>query len=79
VDVNQKDEQGWPMLLIALDSEVDDSIQNDVELTFSVVVLLLKLGANISAERNDGKTVFDLVSEFGGSVAHEFHELVLNK
>ena len=77
-DIEAKDIHGNTPLLVAVDSDIDGAIQNNLKLSFASTQLLLELGADIHARNFDNETIVDIVDAYGGrDVKKAFSELEL--
>lgn len=68
VDLNTPDDQGWYPILTAVDSDIDGAIQNDQELTFNTVKLLVGLGVDTNVKTPENKGMRDISEDYGMKV-----------
>jgi ankyrin repeat protein len=77
-DLNVRDSYGQTPLHIAVDSEIDDTVQTDAALNFKVTQRLITLGADLTIQDNKGKTPLDWIDDYG-EVARARYEEVLSQ
>lgn len=66
VNINSRDKHGWTPLIFAVDVAIDSANQSKRKMIdWKVVGVLLDLGASPELAESNGKTFFDLVSEYG--------------
>lgn len=64
-NINSRDEQGCTPLLFAFDLDIDGAIQNGETIDFSHSKKLIFLGADVTAEDNEGKNLENIASAYG--------------
>lgn len=64
-NINLQDSQGWTPLMLALDSDMQDSIQNSKPVALKTTEVLLKHGADKTITSNDGTSFINLAQEYG--------------
>ena len=64
-EINIKDKYGQTPLHIAIDSEIDNTVQNNVQLNFYVTKKLIDFGADYTIKDNKGKTPLDWLDAYG--------------
>ncbi len=76
-NVNIQDESGRTPLHQAVDVAIDGTIQQGLsEIDWTVVGVLLELGADPSIPDNDGKTIADLASMYGYNARRSFDDFM---
>lgn len=76
-DIESKNSQGWTPLMLAVDSEIDDSLQNSTDLNFETVKLLIELGADTNAGSLNGKSIFDIAEGYSKSALLKLNEITV--
>lgn len=76
VDLETKNSQGWTALLLAVDSDIDESVQDNTELNLSTVSLLIDLGANVDAKLEDGKSIYTIAKSYGSRAYNKLEGIV---
>jgi ankyrin repeat protein len=77
-DPNQRDIYGQTPLHMAVDSEIDGTIQADEPLEYKATKRLIELGADPTIKDNDGATPMDCIDRYGEWARKKFDELVAN-
>lgn len=75
-DPNRQDNYGQTPLHIAIDSEIDGTIQTECQLEYTATKRLIELGAKTSIADNQGATPIDWVERYGEVAKEKFKEAV---
>jgi len=75
-DVNVTDDSSQTPLHIAVDSEIDATIQDGGPLTFKTTKRLLELGADLNFKNSRGETPMDCVNSYGEKARARFKEVI---
>ena len=76
-DINSKTADGWTPYMIALSGVIDAAIQNDhVEIDFSIVKILLELGADSEICTESGESSHTIVAGYGQQAVAEFNKFI---
>lgn len=79
-DINLQDEQGQTPLHWAIDIAVDGAAQTGrPEIEWRVVGVCLDLGANLEIQDRMGRTVHDLVGNYGAEALRSFHHFLTTR
>jgi ankyrin repeat protein len=79
-DVNLQDADGWTPLLIAVDSAIDGATQQDLEtINWSIVAVLLDLGADPHVAHPRWGTVYDMATDYGPSARESFAKFLRSR
>jgi len=76
-DINIRNDQGLTPLHYAVDTAIDGAIQQNLEaINWSVVAVLLDLGADPNIRDMRGKTVYDVASAYGYNSRRSFDDFM---
>lgn len=79
-DINIQNGRGWTLLHYAVDVAIDVTIQQNREaIDWSSVSALLDLGADPNIRDAGGKSVYDIVSEYGPYARESFDDLMRSR
>ena len=78
VDLEVKNYEGWTPLLLAVDSDIDSSIQNNTPLKFDTTLLLIQFGCDIGYTTNSGHSVFSIAKGYGDNNYKYLNEKISN-
>ena len=75
-DLNVRDSYGQTPLHLAVDSEIDDTVQTGEALDFKVTRRLIELGAELTIRDNKGKTPLDWIDNYGEEARARYEEML---
>ena len=76
VDPNILDSNGQTPLHVAVDSEIDSTVQTGVPLSYRTTKRLLELGADLNLKNRKGESPLDWINGYGEEARRRFNEIM---
>lgn len=75
-EINATDIYGQTPLHIAVDSEIDTTVQTDAPLLYKTTKILIEFGADLTVKNNRGESPIDWINNYGEKARSIFDEVM---